>query len=327
MRAIRHHQFGDPEVLRLEEAPDPVPAPGQLLVRVAAAGIAYADVQYRSGALRRYGWLPEPDFPTIPGWEVAGTVIAAGPDTPDDLVGHRVVSMTAGGGGYAELALVPAARATPLPDGVSEQVAVTLLTQGRTALGVVELAALTGGETVLVEAAGGGIGSQVVQLARRAGAGTVVAAARGAAKLALARDLGADLVVDYGQPDWTEQVRAGLDGRPVDVVFETVGGTIARQAFELLDGGRIVIYGIASGDLPDYGFTELLRTGVAVLPYQGLKLERTPRAATIVGELLDLVVSGELRPVVGQVLPLAEAAAAHRAFEDRTAVGKTVLVP
>lgn len=320
MKAVRHHRFGPPDVLVLEEVPDPAPGPGQLLVQVAAAGVNFADVLMRGEAGPTARFRPQIALPATPGIEVAGTVLAAGPDTDTVLVGRRVTAFIPNGG-YAELATVPAAGAVPVPDGLDDNRALALLSQGATAVGVIDAAGLTAADTVLVEAAGGGIGSLLVQLAKRAGA-TVVAAASNERKLDLARKLGADRVVDYSQPGWAEQ--AG----PVTVVLETVGGRTAAEAFQLLAGRlgtRMVMYGFASGEPADISMGDVFSVGATVIPFS---LGRNPQLLPDLNRrALDLGTSGRLEPVIGDVLPLAEAAAAHRAFEDRTAIGKIVLTP
>lgn len=319
MKAVRHHRFGPPEVLVPEDVPDPTPGPGQLLVQVAAAGVNYADVMMRGEAGPSARFRPEITLPATPGLEVAGTVLAAGPDTDTALVGRRVTAFVRNGG-YAELALVPADGAVPVPDGLDDNAALALLSQGATAVGVIDVAALTAADTVLVEAAGGGIGSLLVQLAKRAGA-TVIAAASSQAKLDLARRLGADRVVDYSEPGWTDE--AG----PVTVVLETVGGKTATEALQLLSGfgNRIVVYGFASGAPAEITVADLFATSTTLIPFS---LGRNPQLLPdLNARALSLGTAGELKPVIGAVLPLAEAAAAHRAFEDRTAIGKVILTP
>ncbi|QUQ71571.1 quinone oxidoreductase family protein [Kutzneria sp. CA-103260] len=319
MKAVRHHRFGPPEVLVLEEVPDPAPGPGQLLVRVAAAGINYADVLMRGDAGPSARFRPVIELPVTPGLEVAGTVLSAGPDTDTALVGRKVTAFVPNGG-YAELALVPAAGAVPVPEGLDDNRALALLSQGATAVGVIDAAALTAEDTVLVEAAGGGIGSLLVQLAVAAGA-TVVAAASSEAKLDVARRFGAHRVVNYSEADWAGQVG------PVTVVLETVGGKTATEALQLLSGPRprIVLYGFASGTPAEYTAADLFAAGATLIPFS---LGRNPELLPDLNRrALDLGTAGRLSPVIGDVRPLAEAAAAHRSFEDRTAVGKIILTP
>ncbi|ATL68057.1 quinone oxidoreductase family protein [Nocardia terpenica] len=314
MRAVRYHEYGAPEVLRVEEVDDPVPGEGELLVRAVATGVNYFEVQVRAGVVPDPFGLP---LPHIPGVEVAGTVVAVGPGVETHRIGERVVG-TVASGSYAELVRLPAAAAVPLDERLGEHRALALLGQGATAVGVIAAAGIEPGETVLVEAAGGGIGTLLVQLAKRAGA-RVIAGASGNAKRQLAIELGADTTVDYTRPGWTEEVG------PVSVVLETVGGQTARDAYSLLTAphARMVVFGSASGAPVEIGSGQLLPIGASLIPFSlGYRPERWPELARRAEEL---TVRGELTPVIGTVLPLAEAASAHRAFENRTAIGKTIL--
>jgi NADPH2:quinone reductase len=245
VRVVWLGEFGGPEVLVPGQAPEPVPGPGQALIEVAYANITFVETQFRAtGSGPFHGSLP-----MIPGNGVGGLVAAVGPDVDPGLVGRRVVSGTGGAGGYAERVAVTAAGLVPVPEGLALDEAVALLADGRTATMLIDAAAPRPGERVLVEAAAGGVGTLLVQLARAAGA-RVVAAAGGGRKVELVRDLGVDLAVDYRQPDWADQVRDAVGG--VDVVFDGVGGPIGRTAFELLDpGGRMVNFGLASGEWAD----------------------------------------------------------------------------
>jgi NADPH2:quinone reductase len=311
MKAVRQHSYGGPEVLVLEEVPDPVPAAGELLVRVSAAGVNYADTMLRAHEPDER-FRPPGGFPVTPGIEIAGTVLTE--DSP--LAGRRIVSFIPSGG-YAELAAVPAASAIPVPDDIEDHTALALFAQGATAVGVIDVARLTAEDTVLVEAAAGGIGTLLVQLAKRAGA-TVIAAASSASKLDLARSLGADQVVDYSREGWTE----GLG--PVTVVLDSVGGRTGAEAYQLLSPlGRMVLYGYASGEPTALTTTDIFTVGAAVIPlsltYDARLLPDYTRQA--------FELAGDLKPVIGDVLPLADAAKAHRALEERTSVGKIVLVP
>lgn len=324
MRAVRFHDYGSPDVLRLDEVPVPQPGPGQVLVRVTAAGIGFADVQIRAGLMRQTA-LPDLPMPFSPGFEVAGTVAAVGPGVDPTTIGRRVVGATAGGG-YAEMAIVSAAAALPCPDALDDHTALALLGQGSTAVGVAQAAALRAGDTVLVEAAAGGVGSLLVQLARRAGA-TVIGAARGEKKLAVAEQLGAHMVIDYTAPDWHEQARDAAGGS-VQVVLETTGGSVSAAAFDLLapGSGRMVIYGTTSGQAPCFDPLAVYHRGVSVTGFASVALA-PDQQARLRDEAFALAAIGELEPIIGAVLPLSEAAAAHRAFEERATIGKTVLTP
>ncbi|HEY0472674.1 MAG TPA: zinc-binding dehydrogenase [Kribbella sp.] len=323
MRAVRFHDYGPPEVLRMDQVPDPEPGPGDVLVRVTAAGIGFADVQIRAGLMRSAGLdLP---LPFSPGFEVAGTVIAAGAEVDSALIGRQVVGSTAGGG-YGELAVLPEASVRTRPEAMDERTALALLGQGSTAIGVAQAAAVQAGDSVLVQAAAGGVGSLLVQLAKRAGA-TVIATARGEKKLAAATRLGADVVIDYSTADWHERVRA-VTGGSVSVVLETTGGAVSQAAFDLLTpgSGRMVIYGTTSGQAPRVDPMQVYHRGVQVTGFASVALA-PDRLASLLDQAFALGSAGDLRPIVGTVWPLDQAAAAHRAFEDRSTIGKVVLAP
>jgi NADPH:quinone reductase len=318
MRAVLLTEFGPPGVLVATDLPDPEPSAGQVVVRVAFANITFVETQVRAGR----GPGPASRMPPfVPGNGVGGTVIAVGTGVDPDLVGRRVVTATGGVGGYAEAVAVPVTSLIDVPHGLDLEDAVALLADGRTAMALADAAALRPGERVLVEAAAGGVGSLLVQVARNAGA-TVVAAAGGADKLALATELGATVAVDYREPGWTADVRQAVGG--LDVVFDGVGGTIGRAAFDLLDpGGRMFVYGLASGTFTRIEDHEAQARGVTVTRGLAVAPERLPdltRAA------LDQASQGRLRPVIGQWFALARAADAHTTIESRATLGKTLLV-
>lgn len=315
MRAVWLTAFGGPEVLVAGEAPDPVPGSGQVVVEVVHAGVTFVETQFRATGAGPFAAA----LPMIPGNGVGGVVRAAAPDVDQALVGSRVVTSTGGSGGYAELVAVDAAGLIGVPAEVELDTAVALLADGRTAMMLIDTLAPRAGERILVEAAAGGVGTLLVQLARAAGA-TVIAAAGGERKLALARDLGAEETVDYREPDWPERVRRAGG---VDAVFDGVGGEIGRQAFELLEpGGRMISFGMASGSWADIAPEESQRRGVT---RYGLDRPAPARSRELAERALAEAAAGRLRPVIGQRFPLADAAAAHAAMSSRTALGKTLL--
>jgi NADPH2:quinone reductase len=321
MRAVQVSTFGPPEVLTPVELPEPVPGPGQVLVDVRAAAVVFADTLIRAGTMPG---TPPPPF--VPGNGVGGRVAAIGDGVEEALLGRTVVSTTGGRGGYAQRALVGADALIEVPAGLAVTDATALLADGRTALLLLARAAPRPGGYVLVEAAGGGVGTLLVQLAAAAGA-KVVAAARGAAKLALAQRLGAHAVVDYGQADWPDQVRAVTGAAGVEVVFESVGGAVGRAALDLLaPGGRLIVFGWAGGTPLTVDEADAQRRGITVTGFLARPLPphelRTASAAA-----LDEALAGRLRPVIGQTYPLAAAAQAHRAIGERRTLGKTLLLP
>ena len=310
MRAVWLRQFGAPSELHIEDTQDPEPRAGTVLVDVAYANITFVETQIRAG-----GGPFRPELPLIPGNGVGGTVRAVGPDVDPALVGTRVVGSTGGSGGYAELAVVPTDVLYRVPDGLALDAAVAVLADGRTASLLVEAAALKPGDRVLIEAAAGGVGTLLTQLAKSAGA-TVVALAGGPRKTELATDLGADLAVDYLQPDWPTHVA------PVDVVFDGVGGSTGQTAFTLLkDGGRMLTYGLASGE-----WSAIPEADAAARAISILRPSADPAAMRRLTEsALHAAATGTLRPVIGQRFPLERAADAHSAIQARETVGKTLL--
>ncbi|WP_371785480.1 zinc-binding dehydrogenase [Streptosporangium subroseum] len=314
MRAVWLREFGGPEVLVAEDTPDPVAGPGQALIEVAFANITFVETQIRAGA----GPF-KVELPTIPGNGVGGVVTSVGTGADRGLIGKRVVGGTGGSGGYAELAVVDAGGIFEVPDGMDLDSAVALLADGRTAMLMAGAVDLRSGERVLVEAAAGGVGTLLVQLARAAGA-KVVAAAGGTRKVELARDLGADVAVDYREPDWTERVREAVE--EVDVVFDGVGGAIGRSAFELLGlGGRMISFGLASGEWANISGEVAADRGVTLV-----RPVMTPeKMRSLTERALAEAAAGRLRPVIGQRFPLDRAAEAHAAMQARTTVGKTLL--
>ncbi|QXJ24509.1 zinc-binding dehydrogenase [Actinomadura graeca] len=311
MRAVWLREFGGPEVLVPGDAPDPVAGDGLALVDVEFANITFVETQFRSGGPSPF----RPELPLIPGNGVGGVVAEVGAGADPALVGRRVVSGTGGSGGYAERAAVDAAALFEVPDGLALDDAVALLADGRTATMMLRAAAPKPGERVLVEAAAGGVGTLLVQLAKAAGA-TVVAAAGGGPKREVARGVGADETVDYREPGW-----GGAAGE-VDVVFDGVGGEVAREAFTLLrPGGRMVAFGLASGEWADIPEDAAAARGVTLVRPVASPEELREFTLSALGE----GAAGRLRPVIGQRFPLERASDAHAVIESRAGVGKTLL--
>ncbi|MFF1336377.1 zinc-binding dehydrogenase [Streptomyces sp. NPDC058290] len=330
MRAIRLHAFGPAENLVHERTEAPVPAPGQVRIAVAAAGVHLLDTALRQGFQGPAPALPE--LPTIPGREVAGTVDALGPDTDPDWLGRQVVvHLGFAPGGYAEYAVADADRLHPLPPGLDAAEAVAMIGTGRTTLGILQFADLGPDSVALVPAAAGGIGTLLVQYALRAGA-TVIALAGGPAKTALAAANGADLALDYTAPGWTDAVRRHHPAGAT-VLFDSVGGPTARAALGLLaPGARHIVFGWSGGPIP---LTDTDRADLAarnVTTHNVLGPEMLRRAGgdnplrLLETRALAEAAAGRLRPAL-QRYPLAEAAAAHHALETRATTGKVVLEP
>lgn len=299
---------------------NPQPGKGQVVVDVEAVNVVFVETQIRAG--RAPLPLPLPTPPYIPGSGVGGVIGAVGPDTDPGLLGRRVIAQSSGSGGYAEKALVAADAVIPIPEALSTADAVALLTDGATAMALFRLAAPKPEEWVLVEAAAGGLGGLLVQLAVNAGA-KVIGAVGSDAKLSAVRDAG-EQAVNYAQPDWTERVRTLTGGATVDVVFDGVGGDIGTAATSLVEaGGRFLLTGAASG-----GYTDpaaLVERGVTVLGLQQVR-EMGLNLQELGADALEQAAAGRLRPVIGQTFPLEHAADAHAAMEARTTIGKTLLL-
>lgn len=314
------NRFGPADVLEAREVPDPVPGPGQVVVATAAADVIWVETMIRSGrGGEHFGFTP----PYVPGGAVAGTVVSAGDGVDPGLVGRRVVARTGqDGGGYAELVLAAAANTTPVPDGLDLTVAAALATDAVTALALLDVTRVAAGDRVLVVGASGGLGIALVQLAAARGA-RVVATARDERKLARLAGLGAELV-DSDRPDWPDRVREVLG--EADVVLDNIGGELGVAAFGLTaPGARMSAHGTPSGSFTAIDEGEAAARGVTVTGIAEAQLdddERRRRTA----EAMDATVAGRLAPIVGQTFPLERAADAHRAIEERTVFGKTLLV-
>jgi NADPH:quinone reductase len=322
VRAVRAEAAGPPDVLQVVELPDPEPGPGQVVIEVAVAAITFVETLMRAGRFPPGG----PAFPLVPGNGVAGTVAAVGEGVDPALLGRRVVSATGGSGGYAERVAVAADEPHAVPDGLGLRTAAALLADGRTAIGLARAARLGPGDRVLVTAAGGGVGTLLVQLARRAGVATVVALAGGEAKRARALDLGADVAVDYRQTGWPAEVRAASDGHGVDAAFDGVGGDVGTEVVGLLaPGARLVVHGMAGGPMTQVPPEVAEERKLTVVPLSGV-LAGPGEARAATAEALAAAADGWLVPTIGQEYPLERAAEAHAAIEARATVGKTLLV-
>lgn len=313
MRAIQITEFGGPEVLVPTMLPEPNPGRGEVLLAVHAAGVNYADTHQTEDT-----YLAPTSLPYIPGAEVVGL-------TPQ---GRRVVAFV-GGGGYAERVAAPGSGVFEVPDEVSDGEALALALQGATAWHLLRTSArLQPGDSVVVLAAAGGVGSLAVQLARRWGAGRVIGTASTPEKRVLAERLGADAVVDSGSPDLGTALREANGGRRVDVVLEMVGGPTLDACLSVLAPfGRLVTYGMA-GRRPATPVEpqRLLATSGAVIGFWLAHCaQREGMLSTAVGELLDLAASGEIEPIVGGTYPLQEARRAHEDLLGRGTTGKLVL--
>lgn len=322
MKAMVVHEFGGPEVMRLEEWPDPVPAEGEALVRIRGVGVNFGDHLMRRGAYQ--GQQP----PLLPGLELAGEVVALGPGVEDLRVGQRVFGWSRDT--YAELVAVPAWKLMVMPDWLSFEAAAAVPTVYGTAwAGLVSLGRLQLGERVLIHAAGSGVGTAAIQLARALG-GWVLATAGADWKLERARELGAQATINYrATDDLAGEIARLTDGQGVQLALEGVGrATFGASVQALAPLGRMVIYGSPSGARVELDTRQAIFKNLTLY---GLAITTEPRTRQTILEFkrdgLAVFERHRLRPVVHQVLPLARAAEAHQTLLDRTQFGKLVLTP
>lgn len=322
MKAVRAHELGTHEVLRLEDIPVPEPGPGQVRVAVRACGVNFADSLLLAG---RY--QTKPPLPFGPGLEIAGDIDALGPGVEGIEVGDRVIGMP-GHGGFAEYVLVPVATCVPMSAKMDYETAAAFPVAYSTShVGLDHKAHLAAGEVLLVHGAAGGVGLTAVEIGKAMGA-TVVATASSRAKLEIAASKGADHLIDYAKEDIRERVKALTDGRGADVVYDPVGGEAFDASLRAINfEGRILVIGFASGDVPQIPANILLVKNVDVL---GLNVGayHTRRPEVIARSFKTLMAwfdEGRIAPVVSEVLPLEKAADAIALLTARKAVGKVVV--
>lgn len=322
MKAIRVHQTGGPEAMQLDDVPAPEPGTGEALVTIAAIGVNFIDVYFRTG-------LYTAPLPWTLGLEAAGTVRAVGPGVDGIAVGDRV-AWTGVPGAYAEMAVVPANRLVKLPDGLAFRDGAAAMLQGMTAHYLAcSTYPLKPGDACLVHAAAGGVGLLLCQVAKRRGA-TVIATVSTEAKADLARGAGADHVILYSQDDFVDGVRRATGGAGVHVVYDGVGAsTFAKSLDCLRPRGTMVLFGAASGPVSPLDPNDLQTKGSLFLTRPSLfhyiadDAELRSRAADVLG----WIAAGELKLRVEEAYPLARAADAHRALEGRKTTGKVLLLP
>jgi NADPH2:quinone reductase len=326
MQVIEVAENGGPEALRLVEKPTPWPAAGQVLIEVKAAGINFADMLARQGV-----YPPAPKPPFVPGFEVAGIVASLGEGVSVLTVGQRVMGSVSWAG-YADYAILDAHAAIPLPDTLDFAPATALLVQGLTAWFLLDAAHFQPGESVLVNAAAGGVGSLAAQIARLRGASVVIGTASTEDKRNLIiRDFGATAAVDYTSPGWAQKVIAANDGKKVNVFLDATGELAGEGYDTLADGGRWLFYGSQQGradDLPAQRALGLLfrnqsLTGFSLYPW----MSDAARLQNALSTLIQWATEGQLKIIATERFPLADAARAHEAIASRKTVGKVVLEP
>jgi NADPH:quinone reductase len=322
VRAIRIHELGGPEVLQLETVADPVPGPGEALVRLEAIGVNFIEIYQRTGFYK----VPKP---FTPGGEGAGTVVAVGAGVEHVRVGERVASsdFTAA---YAELAIARADRLVALPEGVSSRQAAAVMLQGMTAhFLATSVYALQPGDVCLVHAAAGGVGLLLTQIAKRRNA-IVIGTVSTPEKAKLAKEAGADEVILYTQQDFVAEVRRITKGALLNVVYDSVGATTYAKSLDCVKPrGLLVLFGQSSGAVPPIDPLVLLQKGSLFLTRPTLNHYVAARDELVwrAGEVLGWLQEGSLSVRIDREVPLAHASDAHRALEGRSTMGKVLLVP
>jgi NADPH2:quinone reductase len=322
MRAVVVERFQEPAELRVSEAPAPEPTSGALLVDVRAAGCNFFDTLLVKG-----NYQVKPALPFIPGAELAGVVRSVGDGVTGFAPGDRVMAALPFGA-FAEQVSVPAIAARRVPDRLSFREAAAFPVVYPTAhAALVHRGALRAGETLLVTAAAGGVGLAAVQIGKALGA-RVIAIAGGAEKLAVARSAGADVAIDYLEPDWVDRARAATDGNGIDLVIENVGGDVFDGCTRLLAWeGRLVVVGFAGGRIPELKVNRVLLKHISVigLHYGPMVLKAPALGAEIHRALTELVDSGKIKPIVSRAYPLEQVGLALEALASRKTHGKIVL--
>jgi NADPH2:quinone reductase len=327
MRAIQFTEFGGPEVLKLVDLEKPVPEGHEVLIEIRAIGVNYADTARRNGQ-----YVVKTPLPYVPGAEVAGVVCAVGDQVTSVKVGTPVVTLLGSkkSTGYAEFTIADDWSLIPIPQGVDFTQAVAIPLQGLTAYHVLKTSGqLQEGETVLVHAAAGGVGTLAVQLAKLFGAGKVIATASTEEKLELAKRLGADHLVNYTVDGWEKEIMDMTEGQGIDVALEMAGGKVFEQTLSCLAPfGRLVIFGVASGEQATMFPAQLMAKNHTVTGFFLPQIMRRPILfQSSLKELLRFIQSGQLKLTIGGVYPLDKAAEIHTLLQARHTKGKLVLVP
>ncbi|WHZ01224.1 NADPH:quinone oxidoreductase family protein [Neobacillus sp. YX16] len=324
MKAVQLQKFGGPEVLEIIEIDRPVPTGREVLIEIKAIGVNYADTARREGQ-----YVVKTPLPFIPGAEIAGVVTAVGEKVTGVKPGMRAVTLIESGG-YSEFALADERSLIPIPEQLDFQNAAALPLQGLSAYHVLKtMGRLEKGETVLIHAAAGGVGTLSVQLAKLFGAGKIIATASSPEKLELARKMGADVLINYSESNWVEQVLEATGGKGVDVALEMVGGDVFNKTLKCLATfGRLVVFGAASGEQSRMYPSSLMARNQSVIGFFLPQIMRKPELLqTSLVELLTYLGEGKLKLTIGGVFPLVEAANVHVLLQSRKTTGKLILEP
>jgi NADPH2:quinone reductase len=324
MKAIVIDKIGGPEVMKIAEVPKPEVKPGTVLIKVRAAGINFADTLFRQGQ-----YVMQPQFPDTPGLEAAGEIDAVGSGVANFKPGQRVAAL--GSKMYAEYALAPATQVIPIPDSLSFENAAAVPVQVLTAWHLLHTAHQTGpGQTVLVHSAAGGVGIVAVQIAKAAGA-RVIGTVSSDSKAALAKEYGADDVINYatGDGDFAVEVNRITGGRGVDLILDAVGATTMDKGFTCLAPfGHLILYGRSGGAPEPINPFRLFDKSVKVSGFTLYTVAAVPDVMRRgIEESFKLIAQGKVKLLVGKSFPLAQAAEAHKFMESRQSTGKLVLIP
>ncbi|MFI2260122.1 NAD(P)H-quinone oxidoreductase [Streptomyces tubercidicus] len=323
MRAITIPEPGGPEALVWADVPDPQPAEGEVLIEVAASAVNRADLLQRQGF-----YDPPPGSSLYPGLECSGRISALGPGVHGWAVGDEVCALLAGGG-YAEKVAVPAGQVLPVPAGVDLVTAAALPEVTCTVWSnVFMIAHLRPGETLLVHGGASGIGTMAIQLAKAVGARVAVTAG-GPEKLARCAELGADILIDYREQDFVQEIRKATDGKGADVILDIIGAKyLQRNVKALAVSGRLAIIGLQGGVKAELNLAALMAKRAAITG-AGLRARPLNEKAAIVAAVREhvwpLIANGQVRPILDRVIPMADAAEAHRVVDASAHVGKVVL--
>lgn len=324
MKVVQLKEFGGPEVLQVLDLEKPVPTGHEVLIEIKAIGVNYADTARREGQ-----YVIKTPLPFIPGAEIAGVVVEVGDQVTKIKPGTRIVTLIQSGG-YAEFALADERSVIPLPEQLDYHTAVALPLQGLSAYHILKtMGRLEKGESVLVHAAAGGVGTIAVQLAKLFGAGKIIATASSEEKLALAHEMGADVLINYSESDWEQQVLAATGGKGVNLALEMVGGDVFNKTIKCLATfGRLVIFGAASGEQSRFYPSSLMARNQSVIGFFLPQIMRKPELMQpSLVELFTYLGEGKLKLTIGGVFPLEEAAKVHTLLQSRKTQGKLVLVP
>ncbi|WP_158735510.1 quinone oxidoreductase [Alteribacillus sp. YIM 98480] len=327
MKAIQFTEYGGPEVLELVELENPDPGENQVVIKINAIGVNYADTARREGQ-----YVTDVPLPHVPGSEVAGVIQKTGPGVTRFKEGDRVVTLLGGkhATGYAQYTIADERGLIPIPEGVDDNHAAAIPLQGLSAYHVIKtMGRMEQGESILVHAAAGGVGLFAVQLAKIFGAGKIIATASTNEKRDLALEAGADVTVDYTKDGWEKEILQAADNKGVDVALEMVGGDIFHQTIDCLAAfGRLVYFGTASRKQPRFNPARLMAENKSVIGFFLPQIMKKPQLfQQSLQEILQYIQDGKIKLEIGGVFPLEEAVDVHRKLQGRQTKGKLILTP